>query len=109
MATKPKILVARQVFPEVIERLRGDFEVDDNQADVILGVDGLKARLADKQGVMTAAPDPVTAEVLRVDRHEPALLRRHQAEAADAPDEEGGEHRRIVAFGQRHAGERERE
>ena len=64
MATKPKILVARQIFPEVIERLRGHFEVDDNQVDEILGVDGLKSRLADKQGVMTAATDPVTAEVI---------------------------------------------
>ncbi len=64
MATKPRILVSRQVFPEVIERLRGHFEVDDNQADVVLGVEGLKARLADKAGVMTAVSDPVTAEVI---------------------------------------------
>ena len=62
--SRPRILVAREVFPEVIERLRQDFEVDDNQADVVLGVEGLKARLADKVGVMTAVSDPVTAEVL---------------------------------------------
>ena len=61
---KPKILVAREVFPEVLERLRQHFEVDDNQADVILGVEGLKARLADKAGALTAATDPVTAEVI---------------------------------------------
>lgn len=62
--SRPRILVAREVFPEVIERLRQDFEVDDNQADVVLGVEGLKARLADKVGAMTAVSDPVTAEVL---------------------------------------------
>ncbi len=61
---KPKILVAREVFPEVIERLRKHFEVDDNQADVILGLAGLKARLADKAGALTAATDPLTAEVI---------------------------------------------
>ena len=61
---KPKILVAREVFPEVLERLRQHFEVDDNQADVILGVEGLKARLADKAGALTAATDPLTAEVI---------------------------------------------
>ena len=61
---KPRILVARQVFPEVLDHLRPHFEVDDNQADVILGVEGLKARLADKAGAMTAVSDPVTAEVI---------------------------------------------
>lgn len=61
---KAKILVAREVFPEVLDRLRQHFEVDDNQADVVLGVEGLKQRLADKSGVLTAATDPVTAEVI---------------------------------------------
>ena len=61
---KQKILVAREVFPEVLERLRQHFEVDDNQADVVLGVEGLKARLADKVGALTAVSDPVTAEVI---------------------------------------------
>ena len=61
---KPRILVSRAVFPEVLARLAEHFEVDDNQADVILGVAGLKARLADKAGALTAATDPVTAEVI---------------------------------------------
>jgi len=61
---KQRILVSREVFPEVLERLRQHFEVDENQADVILGVEGLKARLADKAGALTAATDPVTAEVI---------------------------------------------
>ena len=63
-AVKPKILVAREIFPEVIARLEQVFDVDANQSDVILGVDGLKARLAGKAGVMTAVTDPVTAEVI---------------------------------------------
>ena len=63
-SAKPRILVARKVFPEVLERLGERFEVHDNQADVILGEAGLKDRLADKVGVLTAATDPVTAEVI---------------------------------------------
>ncbi len=63
---KPRILVAREVFPEVLERLRQHVEVDDNQADIILDVVGLKARIADKHGVMTALSDPVTADVIMV-------------------------------------------
>ena len=38
---KPRILVAREVFPEVIERLSRHFEVDANQADVVLGVEAV--------------------------------------------------------------------
>ncbi len=56
--------MAREVFPEVIDYLRPHFEVDDNQADVILGVEGLKQRLADKVGVMSAVSDPISAEVI---------------------------------------------
>ncbi len=66
---KPRILVAREVFPEVLDHLRPHFEVDDNQADVILGVAVLKQRLADKAGVMTAVSDPVNAEVIAAAPH----------------------------------------
>ncbi|MDZ4253935.1 MAG: D-glycerate dehydrogenase [Sulfuritalea sp.] len=61
---KTRILISREVFPEVVERLSAHFEVDDNQADVVLGVEGLKARLADKAGALTAVSDPITAEVI---------------------------------------------
>lgn len=61
---KPRVLVSRAVFPEVLARLAEHFEVEDNQADVILGVEGLKLRLADKAGALTAATDPVTAAVI---------------------------------------------
>lgn len=61
---KPRILVAREVFPEVLARLAEHFEVDANQPDTILGVEGLKARLADKVGALTAGTDPITPEVI---------------------------------------------
>ncbi|CAB3749160.1 2-hydroxyacid dehydrogenase [Paraburkholderia solisilvae] len=54
-----KILVARPIFPDVIERLKQYFEVDWNNGDV-LGNDELLARLADKDGALTAG-EPIGA------------------------------------------------
>jgi gluconate 2-dehydrogenase len=48
-----KILVARSIFPDVIDRLRQYFDVDWNEGDV-LPADELKRRLADKDGALTA-------------------------------------------------------
>lgn len=66
---KPKILVARWVFPEVIARLQAHFEVEDNPSDIPLGVNGLRARMADKVGLMSSVSDPVTADVIDAAPH----------------------------------------
>ncbi|KAF1033911.1 MAG: Glyoxylate/hydroxypyruvate reductase B [Burkholderia lata] len=57
-----KILVARPIFPDVIERLKQYFEVDWHNGDA-LAPDALAARLADKDGALTAG-DPVGAAEL---------------------------------------------
>lgn len=57
-----KSLVARPIFPDVIERLKQYFEVDWNNGDA-LTADALAARLADKDGALTAG-DPVGAAAL---------------------------------------------
>jgi len=57
-----KILVARPIFPDVIERLEQYFEVDWNNGDA-LAPDALAARLADKDGALTAG-DPIGAATL---------------------------------------------
>jgi lactate dehydrogenase-like 2-hydroxyacid dehydrogenase len=57
-----KVLVARPIFPDVIERLEQYFEVDWNNGDV-LPADELKRRLADKDGALTAG-DVIDASVL---------------------------------------------
>ncbi len=62
--SKPKILVARAVFPEVLERLSQHFEVESNQADDVFTKEQLIARLKDKQGVFTTSSDRIDAEVL---------------------------------------------
>jgi glyoxylate/hydroxypyruvate/2-ketogluconate reductase len=57
-----KVLVARGVFPDVIERLKQYFEVDANTGDV-LSPDEFAARLADKDGAFTAG-EMVGAKVI---------------------------------------------
>ncbi|MEX3932928.1 2-hydroxyacid dehydrogenase [Paraburkholderia phymatum] len=59
-----KILVARPIFPDVIERLKQHFEVDWNDGDV-LPADELKRRIADKDGALTAG-DIIDESVLSV-------------------------------------------
>jgi len=62
--SKPKILIARAVFPETIERLSQHFEVESNQADETWSKAELAARLADKVGAFTTGSDRIDAEVL---------------------------------------------
>ncbi|WP_176115245.1 2-hydroxyacid dehydrogenase [Burkholderia cepacia] len=57
-----KILVARPIFPDVIERLKQYFDVDWNNGDA-LAPGALAARLTDKDGALTAG-DPVGAAEL---------------------------------------------
>ena len=65
MMQRPRILVARAVFPDVVQRLREHFEVDDNPADVILSKAQLIERLRGKQGALTTGSERIDAEVLR--------------------------------------------
>jgi lactate dehydrogenase-like 2-hydroxyacid dehydrogenase len=65
MAVKPKILVARATFDEVIEALRGRFEVEHNQEhDTPWSAEELRRRLADKDGVLTTGSDRMDAAIL---------------------------------------------
>ncbi|MFT4069914.1 2-hydroxyacid dehydrogenase [Paraburkholderia sp.] len=57
-----KILVARSIFPDVIDRLKQYFDVDWNEGDV-LPADELTRRLADKDGALTAG-EMIDARVL---------------------------------------------
>ena len=63
---KPKILVARAVFPQIIELLNQHFEVEANQADETWSKAQLAERLRDKDGAFTTGSDRIDAEVLAV-------------------------------------------
>jgi gluconate 2-dehydrogenase len=62
--SKPKILVARAIFPETIERLSQHFEVESNQSDESWSKDQLIARLKGKQGAFTTGSERIDAAVL---------------------------------------------
>ncbi|MES2384999.1 MAG: D-glycerate dehydrogenase [Pseudomonadota bacterium] len=62
--SKPKILVARATFPEVITRLEQHFEVEANQSDAVWSKADLTEKLKDKDGAFTTGGDRIDGEVL---------------------------------------------
>ena len=64
MTKKPRLLMARAIFPEVLERLSNYFEVEANQADTVWSKAELIERLQGKQAAFTTGGDRIDAEVL---------------------------------------------
>jgi glyoxylate/hydroxypyruvate/2-ketogluconate reductase len=64
MTTRPAILVARQVFPEVVDKLRQHFDVDTNEDDAPLAPAQLIERLQGKVGVITTGSERVDAALI---------------------------------------------
>jgi gluconate 2-dehydrogenase len=63
-APKPKILVARAIFPEALAKLEESFEVRSNQADQIFSPEELKKELAGVAGALVAGSERIDAEAL---------------------------------------------
>ena len=61
---KPRILVTRAVFPEVLDRLEEYFEVESNQDDRIFSTDELVAKAAGKAGIFSTPSERISADVL---------------------------------------------
>lgn len=61
---KPKILVTREIFDDVLDYLRQHFDVTDNQSDTPMDAETLAKNLADKTGAMTTLVDRVDAKLL---------------------------------------------
>jgi len=61
---KPKILIARAVFPEIIARLEQHFDVESNQDDETWSKAELIKRLQGKAGAFTTGGDRIDGEVL---------------------------------------------
>jgi gluconate 2-dehydrogenase len=64
MSQKPRILVARAVFPETIARLEQHFEVESNQSDAAWTRQDLIARLQGKVGAFTTGTERIDGELL---------------------------------------------
>ena len=62
---KPKILVTRAVFQEVIDHLSQHFDVDSNQSDEVFSEAELIRRLQGKAGVYANPTNLMSAEVIR--------------------------------------------
>ena len=60
---KPKILIARAIFPDTVEKLRMHFDVEDNQADELWSKAQFAAKLAGKVGALTTS-QPVDGDTL---------------------------------------------
>ncbi len=61
---KPKLLIARAIFPEVIQKLEQHFEVETNQSDEPFSREQLIQKLQGKSGVLTTGGDRIDAGVL---------------------------------------------
>ena len=61
---KPKILVARAIFPEALAKLEEDFEVRSNQADQILTSEELKKALSEVAGALVTGSERIDAQAL---------------------------------------------
>ncbi len=61
---KPKVLVTREIFDDVLDYLRRHFDVTDNQADTPMDAATLARNLADKTGAMTTLVDRVDAQLI---------------------------------------------
>ena len=62
---KPKIIVARPIFDDVLTRMREHFEVTDNQANTAWTKPSWTHALSQHEGALTTGSDPVDAEVLK--------------------------------------------
>jgi len=61
---KPEVLVARAVFPSVLERLREHFDVECNEADAVWDSAELARRLRGKAGTFTTGSERIDAALL---------------------------------------------
>ncbi|MEY2783642.1 MAG: Glyoxylate/hydroxypyruvate reductase, partial [Pseudomonadota bacterium] len=63
--SKPSILVARAIFPEVLESLSRVFEVESNQADEVWSAAELTRRMQGKVGALTTGSERIDAALLQ--------------------------------------------
>jgi gluconate 2-dehydrogenase len=61
---KPKVLVTREIFDDVLEYLSQYFEIQSNQADTPMGAETLAAALSDKQGAVITLSDRIDGKLL---------------------------------------------
>ena len=63
-SAKPRILISRAIFPQVVDRLASHFDVESNQADDLWSPQDIACRLQGKQGALTTGSERVDAALL---------------------------------------------
>lgn len=66
---KPRLLITRQVFDEVLEYLGAHFELQTNQEDTVWSRQDLLERVRDKEAIYVVASDKVDGELLDAAPH----------------------------------------
>ncbi len=64
MTTKPKILVARAIFPDDLAKLEENFEVQSNQADEVFSPEELRKHLAQVEGALVFGSERIDRNAL---------------------------------------------
>lgn len=64
MTARARITVARRIFPELIEGLRGEFDVSANQDDVVWGPEQLAAALREADGALLTPGERIDEQLL---------------------------------------------
>lgn len=64
MTTKPKILVARAIFPDALAQLGEKFEVQSNQADDVFSPEQLRKHLAEVKGALVFGSERIDRNTL---------------------------------------------
>ena len=98
--SKPKIVVTRHVYPEVLAHLAPHFEVTDNQEDKAYSLEEWTALLSQQDGALTMGIEPVNEQVLSAcpklricanlsvgyNNFDVPAMTRHKVVATNAPD-----------------------
>ena len=64
MITRPKILVARAIFPDALAKLEEKFEVQSNQADDVFSPEQLRKHLAEVKGALVFGSERIDRNTL---------------------------------------------
>ncbi len=64
LSVRPKVLVARRIFPEGLERLKEYCDVEYNDTEFAYSAEELADKLANKDGALVTGSEPITADVI---------------------------------------------
>ena len=64
MSNKPKVLVARAIFPDLLAKLEDSFEVRSNQADQVFTAEELQKELSSAAGALVTGSERIDATAL---------------------------------------------